>query len=816
MPSGDRVRLTVRMKSTGDGAGEIFYGRTFAPEKSRQFFVNTDGEFHEYSVLVPMLGPDMRLRIDPAHGKGEFVLAWIKAEAIIPLASPNFIPPEPFDLEDGEKIRSGNSAFFQSSSRWDAWALLVKDAPMALGHTHSELGVLVNNVPVLLPLNVQPVILEKHASGLKVQTTFQDDEGATYHLTRVVEPHSHSGTLRMFLSLSVDRDRKIYHLPWVTLFPGFTTFGEHKTQALLPGVEYLEDEPSSSEADINPEQAERRIVHDYKLTLPMMALQYEGRYMGLVWNRNDHPAAVFDSPDRVFQSGAHLMGLWQPGVGDLRLENEFPAMDTFTLKKNEPLQFEVLLIGGEGESIVAAVQQYIALRGIPELPSFEGGFDHAVRLLAHGWLDSKLHEDGLWRHAVWGDSFGPVAAADAPVYMHWLAAYMDEPALADRLLQGAKRGLERLDPSDNYLASVSHVTSPGPALILGSLETNIERMTAAARTSLTQFDETGLRRYQQPDLNKPDYGKTHFANHANGYNAQVLETILKAAAFSGAPDLIEASLQLLDQQTEYYAFSVPRGAQTWEMPLHTPDILGSARIINTYVWGYLLSGNKGYLDEARYWAWTGVPFLYLDPPVDGQTGVYATIAVLGATNWVAPNWIGQPVQWCGLVYASALHSLAQVDETQGDFWRTLAKGITLSGLQQTFALDDAERQGLLPDFFLLREQYKDGPAINPGTVQARLPEVYGKVPLYDVRRAGIGNMLVHAPGRIGIPHLEHNCAIMDIESWTTDSYWIRVTGIKSSTKIDWRGGDLLEKHQDENHGALNLLVKGNGALEICP
>ncbi len=75
VPIGNQIRLTIRMKSTGDGAGEVFWGNTFTPENSRRFFVRPDGEWHEYTVLLSRLKPDMRLRIDPANGKGEFVLS---------------------------------------------------------------------------------------------------------------------------------------------------------------------------------------------------------------------------------------------------------------------------------------------------------------------------------------------------------------------------------------------------------------------------------------------------------------------------------------------------------------------------------------------------------------------------------------------------------------------------------------------------------------------------------------------------------------------------------------------------------------------
>ena len=65
-------------------------------------------------------------------------------------------------------------------------------------------------------------------------------------------------------------------------------------------------------------------------------------------------------------------------------------------------------------------------------------------------------------------------------------------------------------------------------------------------------------------------------------------------------------------------------------------------------------------------------------------GPYATIPVLGATQWVAPNWMGLPVQWCGLVYADALYGL-RMHDPYGP-WKKLADGITASGVRQTWPL----------------------------------------------------------------------------------------------------------------------------------
>jgi hypothetical protein len=201
------------------------------------------------------------------------------------------------------------------------------------------------------------------------------------------------------------------------------------------------------------------------------------------------------------------------------------------------------------------------------------------------------------------------------------------------------------------------------------------------------------------------------------------------------------------------------------VPLHTPDILAAAHLVRAYTLGYALTGEADLLEKARHWAWTGVPFVYLAEPAPGQPiGLYATIAVLGATNWTAPVWIGLPVQWCGLVYADALYRLVRHDP-RGP-WKRLADGITASGLQQTWpragsAGGDRARQGLLPDSFTLDGQVRNDVAINPGTLQANAIRLLDGSDLYDLHvfrgrpdgkgggnESGGARLFVHAPGAI--------------------------------------------------------------------
>jgi len=214
---------------------------------------------------------------------------------------------------------------------------------------------------------------------------------------------------------------------------------------------------------------------------------------------------------------------------------------------------------------------------------------------------------------------------------------------------------------------------------------------------------------QQPDGSfryRGRYQKGHYEDTASGYCARPAAILLAYAKLTGDKQALEAGLKTLDYMKR---FRVPRGAQTWELSLHTPDILASAHLVSAYVRGYELTGRQDYLDEARRWALSGIPFVYLwgEYPVM----LYATIPVYGATNWRAPNWIGLPVQWCGLVYAYALTELAPYDQTLD--WRHLAEGILISGEQMQVPREEGDYAGLLPDSFHLRYQRRQGPFINP-------------------------------------------------------------------------------------------------------
>ena len=312
-----------------------------------------------------------------------------------------------------------------------------------------------------------------------------------------------------------------------------------------------------------------------------------------------------------------------------------------------------------------------------------------------------------------------------------------------------------------------------------------------------------------------DYGSTHWTDHANGLTANRLLTAARYALASGNVEYRKKYLMVVDKVLDLYRGDVPRGAQTWEIPLHTPDILASAYLLDLCTVAYAISGDSKYLREAEYWALTGVPFVYLETPVPNihKDGVYGTIAVLGSTAWVAPFWVGLPVQWCGLVYRNALYRYADVlpNQKAADYWRKMAAGITITGLQFSWQErdgDDPKKWGLLPDSFVLKTHGKGGPAINPGTVELYMPQAFGETPIIDKKMVKTG-VFVHALGGIE----KHGDNGVELNLWPSKETDVLVSGLEQKpAAVKWQGNPI-EAKWIEKHRAFVVSLKGNGLLE---
>ncbi|MBX3745313.1 MAG: hypothetical protein KF833_08370 [Verrucomicrobiae bacterium] len=815
-PEGTLWWLNLRLRSEVGGTGQVFHfreGRGPTEPDSVRFAVRA-GDWVEVRVPLPALGAGYRLRLDPPGERGVCVVERLWIEERVRYADPEWPGAVAPEVGDGDpEVRSGEVRLVHGRGQWGGFAIEVAGRREAVGQSRPLLGYLSDGKARWWAFaEGTPAGVRGVGRGVESVLEAEDPDGGRWRWRQVFEPGRGDGVIRVRTTLSVDRERVVLH--WMPLLV-LTGMGEGsgKRQALLAGVEYLEDEPSSSEADLEGPQSRRQVPDTIKLTFPLAAVVRGERYVGLSWRMAPEVGVFFDSPDRVFGSGGHAMGLVVPGSdGTLRDEGSLVPYEGWRIPAGGTIEVEAELLGGRGTDGVAVVRHYARLNAWPEVPETGVALGDYARWMARGWLESGLREGDLYRHAVVGE-FRPQPAADAAWWMEWLAGRVEEAGWASRLRTAAEGAWSRVEPAARHASGVGHVKTPVGALVAGGVADNAEHAIRRGWSLLRRFEGVGTVWYR-PSPGGLDYGRTHWTNEASGLTAQVLVEVLEAAAFGGDRGLAAEGLRHL-RGLEKFRGTVPRGAQTWEIPLHTPDILASAHLVRAYCLGYEWTGEAAFLEEARYWAWTGVPFVYLHPPTDGPVGLYATIPVLGATQWVAPNWIGLPVQWCGLVYADALQRLVRHDPDGP--WERLADGIVASGIQQTYPETDPDYPGLLPDAFSLRAQQRNPANINPATLMVPAARHLGGGPVYDARRFGGHGVWVHAAGEIGEAREDADRFGFRVRGWAEGSHWVLMTGVYGPVTVRLDGDEVswggVHTH-DRAAGRLIIEVRGQPRIEV--
>ena len=776
--------LRMRLRSDAGGSVQAFFFEGAPTEARSAHAAVPPKKWIEVAMPLPPLKPATRLRIDPPGVTGTCTIAWLRLDERRIIAPPRWSKPPSIPAKGRVTIRSGSLALSHVPDRVGAFVVTVGGYTMATGWSRMPVAYMVNDQPRWVDLAQHgSAAARKRGNGLQLSLAATDPDGARWTVRQTFAPGRVAGAIDVSSEITVSKNRVVYFLPMILLFPGHTTFQAARERAVFAGLEYLDPpDRSSSEDDLRGPQAQRLVPDTVKITFPLMAMQAKKRYVGLVWDMKPWYAACFDTPDRSFGSSANAMGVLFPGSdGTNRSEGSLIPYQGRLLESGYRLTFKGHIIGGSGTSVIPAVQQYIALKGLPSPPPTGMTRQAFATWMAGGWLDSRISEGARYRHAYWPGvtSFAPHAAADPATWMLWSLHNGADGALQARLQTKIDEVLNLTDPSVRNNATVSHVTYPVQTLLFGGAIEAASRSAEAVRQALGRFEPDGTILYRAA-AGAMDYGSTHFEKHANGLTAQVVVSMLVNGLLSGDREVLRAAIQRL-RDLDRYRDTAPRGAQTWEVPLHTPDILASAYLVKAYTIGYEITGDRHFLDMARYWAWTGLPFVYLVKPVPEPIGLYATIAVYGATNWVAPNWMGLPVQWCGLVYSDALYRLARYDRSCD--WRRVADGISASGVQQSWPSSDKDLQALLPDSVTLRSQNRNAVAINPGTVQANAIRLFGGPEVYDYHVFhGLGT-IVHAPGEIRNPTEKSDEIAFRYLHWSGRPVSILLSGLKGMPSV---------------------------------
>ncbi|MFO0912915.1 MAG: hypothetical protein U0795_08155 [Pirellulales bacterium] len=743
---GGTLLVKMRLRSASQGRGRVYWTTDQSPNqdesKAQSFTLEHDRQWHDVLVPIHVQGRLASLRLDPCQAPGEVTLGTLSIERQI--EAPVRVSQVELNESRVAVTVHNHDAQTQTFTLWGQSHQLAAGADLQLQRMLDR----------SLPLEPVPIDLacEGFPAWQRTLFAYQPQAPVTWleapaagYVLRVAPDGSmaqliRNGQLVAALAPIVHREGSVpklrpavdgqaivlegddvhVRLSWEEGLPGelgielraegtvegpvVRSIGSLQ-QGLLAGVEHLgRGETSSSRLDLETPDHLRFAPDPLLLTQPLMSTRTELGTVTLVWD------------DMTLQPTYAVPNFFD-GSADHRLA-----------LRGRHIVARVRLGDSLEDDIVWAVQRH-GLPAVPARPRSEA----EQRALCVRALSGPLRTAAGWGHCV-ESQFGRHPFAD--MGSTWWRLTGEIPQLPELVPGGA------------------HLANPAIYFVTGRAQQWLDHQRSQAESLMAQQQPDGTYRYDGP------YARGHFETTALGVCAVPARNLLEYAQVTGDPRALEAACRTLDAMRR---FDTPRGAQVWEVPLHTPDLLAAAHAVWAYVLGYELTGRREYLDEARRWAIQGIPYVYLWGRYPVM--VYGTTPVLGATNWTEPNWIGLPVQWVGGVYAYALVKLARHDSTID--WTTLAKGILVAAEQMQYA--DGEYAGLLPDSFELRGQERRPWNINPCAVVSLDMAISGHVDSLSAVRND--SLRVVAPFRVT---LDGETAV--VEGRAGMSYQILING----------------------------------------
>ena len=582
--------------------------------------------------------------------------------------------------------------------------------------------------------------------ALTFRCSHQDPAGATWAFVARFALETGSPVVWSEHSVACDRSRALL------CFDGPMLYALEREQAVYPGLEWLvDDEVSSSTLDIqegHPHQV-RYVVHPNMITIPAMAVQSTLGTVGLLWDvhqqwdgQRDRPAAVFASPDRFNNQRAHLMGLMLPGVPEFVEPNAREAARPYPLQAGRRVSLRCgVFADGSSNDPLAVMDAWFDEYGFPEPAALpRGSYEAEIAFSMQAYLESLWDADERkWWSAKGGHPLMCRKVRPRPFVADLLVGALLSPdaglreqcrARADEIL-ALMGGDARID--------AQHFPSRAD---LGMANPNRAAALLAAR------EDDGSWRF---DADRPGTGVFEGLDYhvlgpddaaALGTCARNAFEVLRYARVAGdwdAYDRMQCTLELME------TFRVPRAAQVWEVPFHTPDILAAADAVDAYLEAYAFSGEARWLADAVTWARRGLPFVYFWQDPERPYLLGASIPVFGATLH-RHSWFGRPVQWNGLRYANALLKLAEHDDRCP--WRQIAETVTRSALYQQAA--EGEDVALWPDSISAIDGEKSGWVFAPQHILHNVLQFMGREQEPQTVILGEGRDRIHvsAIGRV--------------------------------------------------------------------
>ncbi|GGD51163.1 hypothetical protein [Paenibacillus nasutitermitis] len=509
--------------------------------------------------------------------------------------------------------------------------------------------------------------------------------------------------------------------PWLKI--GADGFGSNKTDAIFPGIEWLEKEEWSSGTDwFKDPWALRYAPHPNKVAIPAMVVSHEGTAVGLSWNprqratqwfnyRSHRPQPVFASPNFIDRRNNHLMGLMVPDIESDDHENAILADPPLELHPDQPIEWDAEIFVVEGNSL-DGITDWIKRKGMPESPAPRWPYAEALDRIANAYSTR------FWRE---GEGFGSPQHPDsyAPRLPRFLEDYLRMAEQDSDLWRELNRKRDWCMAASRELAaeSAGRQETAGSvdavnAVIAKLTERGLKLLTYQLARGAFPFDPEG-RHYRKDDfVVAREFVEPMGLAGDTALDMSMLPTLELISLWEETSDerFREGAVRALDY---CMGMTRPEGGDFWETPLHSPNLLAGGHAAIAYYKAYRAFGDERYLSKAVYWIRSILPFTHLWQP-DNTPMLYNTKPCFCSSDWYFANWVRDHVQWEVLgIFADSWSQGIDWAEIDKDVdWRRYQEGITNAALRWMIdhklenwqphnlpATRDIYRQGLLDDCF---------------------------------------------------------------------------------------------------------------------
>jgi len=477
---------------------------------------------------------------------------------------------------------------------------------------------------------------------------------------------------------------RLKRLRGVWMRVGAESFGEARTDAILPGIDWtIGDEWSSGTDWFEEHEALRMTPHPHKVAIPVMATSYDGIGIGLAWTpdlaalspwtRLRCPQPVFAAPNFVERRPETLMGLMWPSARWGMSENALAADEPILIRRGLTLTLEAEIAVSYGQSLDVVVD-WITRHGMPEPGEPRYPWKEAIERIA------QAYNTGFWIEGEGWAARGKGVPV-VPEFVRWYVDHGEDPALRQALQAKVDWCAEQTyEPDEPHHLPMSHPNQ----LVAGDPEhaEELGDKILELQTEEGDFPFEPHGRHQTMLIDWAEFWRPLGlpGDSAIDLCATGAWGLLLAAEKTGQQRFYDAAKKTLEFAMQWD--NRPEGGDWWETPLHSPNLLTSGNAAIAYYLGYKAFGDERYLQRAIHWIRCVLPFTHLWEPHD-MPMLYNTKPCLNSTCWFLSDWVSKHVQWEVLRVFSESKRLgidwAKIDPEVD--WRTYQRGVTTAALR---------------------------------------------------------------------------------------------------------------------------------------